>query len=94
MSWHYSQALEAAYSAGNSSGARATGRGNAMTPDELERMAARGEEDGYDRAWMPIVAKSHRNLALMVKAADAAKERAKRDEAEFVPRIRFSDKRA
>lgn len=50
-----------------------------MTTAELTRMAARGEEDGHDRAWMPIFAGSRRNLDLMIKAADAARDVAKRD---------------
>ena len=56
-----------------------------MTPDELQRMAARGEEDGHDRTWMSVLAKTRRNLDLMLKAADSARDAAKRDEAAFVP---------
>ncbi len=54
-----------------------------MTTDQLIRMAARGEEDGHDRAWMPVFAGSRRNLDLMIRAADSARDAAKRDEAEF-----------
>ncbi len=64
-----------------------------MTTAELTRMAARGEEDGYERAWMAATAQSRRNLDLMLRAADAAKEAAKQHEAAFVPTTKPSSKK-
>ena len=54
---------------------------------ELERMAARGEEDGHDRKWHSAVAADRRDIDAMGRAATAAKTALQKHEDEEWARI-------
>lgn len=60
-----------------------------MTTTELQRMAARGEEDGHDRTWQAQFTRDRRAIDAMAKAADHAAAELRMHEAEWVGEPRF-----
>jgi len=60
-----------------------------MTTTELQRMAARGEEDGHDRTWHAQFVRDRRAIDAMAKAADHAAAELRGHEAKWVGEERF-----
>lgn len=60
-----------------------------MTTTELQRMAARGEEDGHDRTWHAQFIRDRRAIDAAAKAADQAAAELRMHEAEWVGEERF-----